>query len=54
MEGIFHLYYAIILICIGKYVVAYDRTHVTVRYQPQSERPMNQVREVLRYPHYAI
>jgi hypothetical protein len=34
--------------------VAYKRAQVTVRYRPQSERLMDQVRGVLRYYHYAI
>jgi hypothetical protein len=34
--------------------MAYKRTRVAARYRPQSERLLDQVREVLRYHHYAI
>jgi integron integrase len=34
--------------------MVYKRTRVAARYRPQSERLMDQVREVLRYHHYAI
>jgi hypothetical protein len=34
--------------------MAYKRIRVTARYRLHSERLMDQVREVLRYHHYAI